>query len=157
MQFRKNTRDAFLWLLPLIQKHHIPYQITGGFAAKIYGAKRPLIDIDIDIPEEKFAELEKELRPFVIYGPCMWKGEGFKVYIMTLNYRGQLIDIGGSHLTKIWHKKRHAWVPCKTQLTHYTWKYLFHHRIKVIPKDELVRYKEALHRRVDAKDLHDLL
>jgi hypothetical protein len=157
MFYRKNTQEAFSWLITILQKHHIPYQISGGFAAKIYGAKRPLLDIDIDLPEERFDELLTDIGPYLIYGPKMWRGEGFKVYLMTLDYHGQAIDIGGSHLTQIWHRKKHAWVPLKTHLTHFTWKYLLHHRVKVIPKDELISYKSALNRRVDKKDLKDLV
>lgn len=156
MQYRKNTQKALDWLVTLLQKHHIPYHISGGFAAKLYGARRPLLDIDVDIPEDRFSELVDELKPYLVFGPKRSCDEGFKLLLMTLIYHGQAIDIGGSQYTQIWHRKKHKWVPYKSQLIHYTWKYLFHHRVRVMPKEDLIAYKSVLDRRVDRKDLQDL-
>ena len=46
-----NAKKALIWITDIIKKHHTPFQITGGLAAIAYGANRPLLDIDIDIPD----------------------------------------------------------------------------------------------------------
>ncbi len=47
--------DAALgWILRVFKKHGVPYQVCGGFAAHLYGATRPINDIDIDIPRDAF-------------------------------------------------------------------------------------------------------
>ena len=155
-RLHRNAVEAFEWLISVLKKHKVPYQFSGGFAAKIYGAKRSLVDIDVDIPEDAFATLVKDVQPYLLYGPKMWRGEGFKVYLMTLNFKGQPIDIGGAYKTQIWHRKKKTWIPLATNLNEYCWKKVLNLRIKVIPKDELVKYKSMLNRRVDKKDLRDI-
>ncbi|HLC94380.1 MAG TPA: hypothetical protein VJH96_02335 [Patescibacteria group bacterium] len=43
----RDTKKAFRWIVGILQTYKIPFQITGGFAARFYGANRPLYDIDI--------------------------------------------------------------------------------------------------------------
>lgn len=50
---QQNIKEALAWITNILKKYSIPFQITGGLAAILYGSKRPLEDIDIDIPEEK--------------------------------------------------------------------------------------------------------
>ena len=47
--FQEKTVDALRWIVGILEKKNILYQISGGFAAKLYGSSRPLNDIDIDI------------------------------------------------------------------------------------------------------------
>ena len=44
----KDTAGALFWIVKILKKHKIPFHISGGFAAKLYGVKRDLADIDID-------------------------------------------------------------------------------------------------------------
>lgn len=52
--FQEKTINALKWIIKILNSKNIPYQISGGFAAKMYGSIRPLNDIDIDIPEDNF-------------------------------------------------------------------------------------------------------
>lgn len=125
-------------------------------AAKIYGSRRALIDIDIDIPDSAFAKLLPYIQRYVIHGPRYWTGEGFKVFLVTLDYHGQPIDLGGSEMTMIWHRAKKRWEQLSTDFTAYKRKKVLDRIIRVIPKAELVRYKAILDRRVDRKDLRDI-
>ena len=48
--------DALKWITPVLEQHNISYRVTGGVAARIHGATRPLWDIDIDMSD---ADLDK--------------------------------------------------------------------------------------------------
>ena len=50
----KDPKAALHWIVAILNRHRVPFQITGGLAAKAYGSDRDLVDIDIDIPEEAF-------------------------------------------------------------------------------------------------------
>lgn len=49
--------NGLRWVVSILKKQRIPFQISGGLAAHIYGSKRPLNDIDLDVPEDKMAVL----------------------------------------------------------------------------------------------------
>lgn len=53
----RNTEAAFKWIVGLLNKYQILFQITGGFAANLYGSKRELNDIDIDVPSARIKDL----------------------------------------------------------------------------------------------------
>lgn len=40
----RNTKRALLWIVKILKSHHVPFLISGGFVAKIYGSDRPLFD-----------------------------------------------------------------------------------------------------------------
>ena len=89
------------WITGILEEEKIPYQISGGFAAHLYGAQRPVNDIDISIPEETFPRLYEKVKSYVSYGPKRSKDAKWDIYAMVLNYEGQEIDFGGSETTKI--------------------------------------------------------
>lgn len=70
-----NLKAALIWITDILKKHSVPFQITGGLAARAYGATRPIIDIDIDIPEDKFDIIKNEVSSFITYGPDQFKSK----------------------------------------------------------------------------------
>lgn len=113
----KKTISALKWILGIINSRNIPYQISGGLAAKIYGSKRPLNDIDIDIPEEDFDKIIESVSPYIIYGPAYYQDGKWDLLLMTLNFNGQEIDISGAFEVKVSNKDRTAWIPIPADLS----------------------------------------
>ena len=62
----RDTRKALAWIVKLLNDNQIPYQISGGCAAKIYGSPRQLDDIDIDIPRSYFEHILPEVKKRVV-------------------------------------------------------------------------------------------
>ena len=50
----RNTKKALTWIVRVLRKYKVSFQISGGFAARAYGATRELADIDIYIPNKAF-------------------------------------------------------------------------------------------------------
>lgn len=83
----KNPKKAFRWIINILKKHQVPFQITGGLAAQAYGSKRPLNDIDIDIPEDRFNEIVPNVKDYITYGPAHFIDERWDLFLLTLNYQ----------------------------------------------------------------------
>lgn len=138
------TIKAFRWIVILLNEHAIPFQISGGFSAKIYGSKRPVHDIDIDIPEDRFKDILPEVKKYIFYGPHHYKSDAWDLYLMTLNYHGQLIDIGGAFKEKVCDIRTDKWVPIPTNFNTERIIDVFGIKVPVINPKELVEYKSHL-------------
>ena len=151
----EKTKNALMWIVNILNKYEIPFQISGGFAAKLYGSARPLNDIDIDIPKDKFKKIINDMQEYIVYGPEDYKDKKWDLYLMTLNYCGQEIDIGSADV-KIYDSGSEAWLSFTTHFDQSVWKEVAGIKVPVMPKNELISYKKYLdgeHQRVDIKAL----
>jgi ribosomal protein S18 acetylase RimI-like enzyme len=156
IQNNKDTKAAFIWIIDILKKLNIPFQIAGGLAAIAHGASRPLEDIDIDIPEEYFPLVKDEVKNFIVYGPNQFKDETWDLMLMTLNYKGQLIDLSGAFYTKVYNKNTKKWQVFSTNFAKVDMKKCFDLDVPVISKDELLSYKKIIARPVDLIDIEQI-
>ncbi|KTD68221.1 hypothetical protein Lste_1379 [Legionella steelei] len=152
----QNIKAALIWITDILKKHHVLFQITGGLAARAYGATRPIEDIDIDIPEDKFDIIKNEVAGFITYGPDQFKSNTWDLLLMTLNYQGQVIDLSGAYQTKIFNGKTGLWQGLSEDLSKTHSKNILGLQLPVIPLDVLIAYKEALSREVDIIDIQEI-
>ena len=112
--FQEHTIRALHWIVSELNHRDIPYQISGGFAAKLYGSPRPLNDIDIDIPDAAFAEIAPVLRPYLSYGPARYVDAKWDILLMTAEYGVQEIDVSGGTSARMTSKGDIEWLesPC---------------------------------------------
>lgn len=151
-----NIKEALIWITNIIQKHNIPFQIVGGLAAIAYGSKRPLADIDIEIPEDSFVKIQDEVSSYITFGPTQYKSEGWDLLLMTLNYKGQEIDLSGAYKTKIYSSNEKVWVTLDVDLSKVNHINIYGINLPVIRRDELIAYKKILSRPIDLQDLVSL-
>ena len=149
----KLASNALRWIISVFQKHHVDYQITGGLAAKIYGATRPLVDIDIDLSNESIKIIMDDIKPFLIYGPTRYQDEQWDILLLTLDYDGQLIDISGADDGLIYDKAKKEWVKCNVNFSIAIKKYVDDIPVSIINKNDLIKYKSELKRDIDLIDL----
>lgn len=147
------TKSALIWITSIITKHNIPYQIAGGLAVQAYGSTRKLMDIDIDIPEEAFEIVADEVADFITFGPANFKSDSWDLYLMTLNYHGQEIDICGAYSSKIYDKTNERWVKLNTDFARVNTLEIYGLNLSVIRLEELIAYKKILSRPVDLIDI----
>lgn len=152
----KDTESAFKWIVNLLQKYKIPFQIKGGFASRLYGVKRDLADIDISIPEDKFDELLPDIKEFIIYGPEQYVDDEWDLKLITLTYKGQDIDIAGAFEKKNFDKINKKWVNIPTNFSTSVYMDVYGLKVPVITKEDLIAYKKLIQRDVDNFDVEAL-
>lgn len=151
----KETEKAFLWIINLLEQKGIGYRISGGFAAQVYGVKRELADIDIQIKDEDIPLIKENVKPYIIFGPARYQDENWDLNLMTLEYLGQEIDIASTNAlffnqnTKLWQK----WV---TGLDDFETREVYDKKVPIEPFQSLIAYKTNLAREVDLEDVRQL-
>lgn len=153
----KQTKTALIWIINILQRHDIPFQITGGLAARAYGAVRELADIDIDIPEDKFELIIKEVEPYIVCGPDYFKDDCWNIYLLSLRYKDQDIDLGGAYHTSIYDQKNKTWIKLVTDFSAIEYKEIMGVKLPVIAREELIAYKKILARPVDLLDIQQMI
>jgi len=151
----RNTKQSFLWIIKIIEENNIKYRVSGGLAARIYGSKRKLADIDIEVLKKDIKKIYKIVNDFVIYKPQQYKDESWDLMLMTIKYKNQEIDIA-SFEAKIFNKKTKIWVKRPGKFNDVNLKSVFGVDIPVERLESLVKYKKILARDVDIKDIREL-
>jgi len=152
----KKTKEALKWIVSLLRKNKIAFEITGGFASRIYGSKRPLADIDIEVSDKAISKIQQLTKKYIIYGPKEYKDRNFDLLLMTLSYKGQKIDICGKDSEELYDKKKGKLIKEKINLSHVKVKKVKDLFLPVVPLEDLIYYKKELGRNVDKKDVREL-
>lgn len=107
---QEKTTRALKWMVEILNRLNINYQIVGGFAAKMYGSPRPVNDIDFDVHDEDLIRIVPEISQYIKFGPALFKNEKWDCLLITLEYQGQEIDISGADTTKISNLEMTKWI-----------------------------------------------
>ncbi len=135
---------ALKWITEILKKHDVQFQISGGLAAHIYGAEREVNDIDIDIPEEQMELIVSDIQDFITFGPADYIDEKWNLKLITLNYKGQEIDIGGAYKTKIFDDKSQSWISSPADLNSSEIHTFQGIELPVVEPKSLIAYKSLL-------------
>lgn len=152
----KPSREAFNWIVDILQKYNIPFQVTGGLAAKVYGSSRELADIDLDVLEERFQDILPDVKNYIVFGPERFKDKNWDLFLLALNYRGQQIDICSPIKVKIFDQNINQWTPLEVDFSKSVVKEVFGINVPVIFREHLIGYKNQLRREVDLEDLEEI-
>ena len=152
----KQTKSALKWIVGILERHKVPFQVTGGLAAEMYGSRRELADIDLEIPENDFLPILKDVKRHIIFGPKRLKDKNWDIFLMTLEYGDQKIDLAGAYSELIRGEKRKRWVLQNTHFDEGPVKKIYGIRVHVARKKDLVAYKKELGRPVDKIDVKEI-
>jgi len=140
----KNTKKAFVWIINILRKHKVPFCISGGLAAKIYGSKRPLADIDIEVADDGFVKILPEIKKYLTYGPERCRDKTYNLLLTTLKYSGQEIDLCGANSSLLFDKKNKKWIKERIPLTKAVRKKVYGLIVPIIPLYYLIYYKKII-------------
>jgi hypothetical protein len=152
--------EALGWIVSLLNRYNIPYQICGGMAAKAYGATRPLVDIDIyaalqDSPHVGL--FMNEVQPYLIRDFSPYLSASWDLRYLALNYQGMQIEIAESTTNPRFYNHRDGrWEDQVIDFAVSTLILLYGTEVAIMPKDELLAYKSMLDRDVDHLDIEQM-
>ncbi len=149
----EKTINALRWIIAILNKNEIDYQISGGFAGKVFGSKRKLNDIDIDISKNNFDKILPEISEYIIYGPDHYIDFKWDLELITLNYKGQEIDICDSDNSLISNKEGTRWIHFSTNFSKTLDIDLNGIKIKVINPKDFLEYKKELDGKHQLEDI----
>ena len=111
----------------------------------MYGSQRPLNDIDIDMREQHLRTILPEILPYITDPLARYNHDGkWDGEFITLNYRGQVIDLGGIDTLRISNKDRTAWIPYQATYFDTLDMMVEGVQVKVLHPRKLVEYKKEL-------------
>lgn len=157
---KAEIKEALIWIVKILEKHEIPFQITGGMAARIYGAKRKLKDIDMDAAEEDMEKIVPEVKRYIVFGPAQYKDERWNLELLTLKYLEQKIDISGANKAKIFNDQKKAWQNFPANLKTAQIYNVYGIQVPVVNPKDLIKYKKLLsgkHQKEDIKFIQDYI
>lgn len=150
------TKEALAWIVDILKRKNISFQLTGGMAARVYGSTRELYDIDIDVPEDRVDEIVREVEAYIVEGPYQHQSDDFDLTLLTLRYHGQPIDIGGAYNVRIRNKANGAWESYVTDLSLAQIHTVLGIDVPVVRKEELISYKMKVARPTDVADIQQI-
>jgi hypothetical protein len=149
--------QALSWIVTLLNDHQVQYQIVGGLAAQAYGARRPLVDVDLYMAFDQAQAALETMKPYLTRPPAPHRSAAWDLVFLALEYEGMLIEIGDSATDpRFYNRVDQRW---EAQLIDYTASQivtLYGVEVAVMPKTELLRYKAMLDREVDHLDLQQI-
>jgi hypothetical protein len=153
----QNLPIALSWLVNLLDRHAVPYQIVGGLAAHAYGATRPIVDIDLYMPFDQAQAILAEIQPFIVRQPLPHHSESWDLVYLALEYADVYIEIGDSSThPRFYNRIDSRWEDQRLEYETSITATLFEVELKVMSREELAHYKRMLDREVDHADLTEM-
>lgn len=148
---------ALAWAAEVFRRNQVPFQVVGGLAARAYGATRPLVDLDFYVPLREFwPVLQPEVGRFVTWGPAHHRDAHWDISFVKLTYAGQPIELGDSTEAFFFDMSVEEWRRQVITYDRARWRKVLGVEVPIMPRAELVQYKQRLGRPVDVQDLQEM-
>jgi len=63
---QKSYEKTLKWIVEILEKRKIRFNVLGGLAAYAYGSKRMLIDIDLAMKNEDYQKILQDIKDYVV-------------------------------------------------------------------------------------------
>ena len=145
------------WITELLRDLRIPYQAVGGLAAISYGSTRSLVDIDVYVPDDTSLErLAAAAQKHLIREPAHYHDEHWDLTFLKLEWAGWTIEAAAASTARVWDRRSGSWRPAAIRFNRSETRLIEGVQIQVMPRAQLVEYKEGLGRDVDHLDVAGL-
>jgi hypothetical protein len=149
--------QTLAWIVELLHRLEIPFQAVGGLAAKAYGAKRPLADLDFYVPTARLADIARATAPYVVRPPSHHSDESWDLIFMKIEYEGCEVELAGAEGARFFDCRADQWCEAGIDFGVSVERCILGVRVPVMPMEQLVTYKRQLARDVDQEDVADIV
>jgi len=154
---QNSYKKALKWIVKILKKKNIKFNILGGLAAYAYGSKRMLVDIDLAMKNKDFQKILPDVKNYIIEMPHYLNQKNWQGYYMGIKYNSIKIEVGGADGDSMLNSRTKKWQKLGDILSRKpVFKKVFGLSLPLIPKKELIAYKEKLMREVDIIDLRNI-
>lgn len=153
---QKQFQRALKWITGILNRLDIPFQVTGGLAARLHGATRGIHDIDIYVQGKSMAKLKEELQAYIEFGPTHYTDRHWDLVFMSINYSGQKIEFTDADRVHYFDSKNRRWVRKTIDFDQSVTREFHGIEVPVMPRKQLIEYKRRLNRQVDRQDLREI-
>lgn len=162
-EIEQKALNALKVVIPFLEKYNFRWVITGGFACYVYGVKRPIMDIDIDIETSKdssdFKSLIGDLRDYVTESPEHFVDQNYDNYNFEITINGVVVDVCPMTEMKIFDKATTTYINFyKAGFPEHEIREWNGFKLPLLSKELIIKNKEilVLQRESDVKDIQEL-
>jgi hypothetical protein len=149
--------DALEWITELLAELEIPYQVVGGLAARAYGASRPVVDVDMYVPDmDALKRVTVAAGEHVTRLPEHHRDAHWDLTFLTVLRSGWRIEIAAGESAKVFDVGNSSWQPAGIRFDQSEERAVEGVLIQVMPLPQLLDYKEGVAREVDLLDIRML-
>jgi hypothetical protein len=149
----EQAASAVAWLADLFRDREVRYAAAGGLAARAWGAKRPLVDLDFYVHGEDLDRIESDLAPFVVAPLTKIENDHWDLSLLRLEYAGVPLELSVGEGAKYQEAKTGVWHDACPVFENCPELELFGTRLRVMNRDALIEYKLRVDRAVDRADV----
>lgn len=131
-------------------------QYVGGLAARAHGSTRPLLDIDLYVPDEALPDIAGAITEHLVRSPVPYQDDDWDLVFLRADYRGQAVEIGGGDTARYRDHADGSWRSADVEWDASVRLEVEGVELPVMPLEALARYKARLGREVDHADLEEL-
>ena len=150
-----NQRGALKKVVQVFIENKIQFQISGGLAAIIYGAERPLYDIDVEVYKKDIQKVRDIFQKNISKDFYHLQDENFDLWLLTLDINGVPVDISQADECYLGDGKGKK-IRTDADLSKAQFINFDNLEIPVANKMELISYKKILARNTDIMDIKQI-
>ena len=148
---------ALGWIVEQLRGLGVPFQAAGGLAARAYGARRPLEDLDFYVPTSRLADVGEALATRIVRPPGAHRDDWWDLTFMKLEYGGCEIELAGAEDARYFDRATGDWHPAGIDFSTSVERAVLGTLVPMMPFDQLVAYKRRLARDIDLQDIREML
>jgi hypothetical protein len=152
----ENQLKALQLLITTLHENNIEFQVSGGLAAIVHGATRPLFDIDLEIHKDDVQTIRELFKEYITedWNNEMEPDDQFDIWMMKLEVFGVPVDINQVEEVYLISKTGERTLqPSAMDTEPKEFKGM---TLPVLRKEPLIAYKKILGRDTDLIDVQQL-